>query len=158
MTKNQAYSCLWIKTKHTHAYVQESSIWIKTKHTLAWFYFGNKTWFYLSRIKLMNQNQDYSWLCPRIKHTRAYESKPSILMSQNQVNLCLWIKTKHTHACVPETVSSYYFCAGSGFLVSFQWFGVVDVAGSVAQRWINGVTLLDWRLVLPCDIIWYHIS
>ena len=50
---------------------------------------------------LVNQNQAYSCLCPRIKHTHAYESKPSILIlvSQNRYlptttadqngNLCL---------------------------------------------------------------------
>ena len=51
-----------------------------------------------------------SQLRPAPTTSLAYESKPSIfmLMSQNQAYWSSWINTKHTRACVPETVSSYY--------------------------------------------------
>ena len=60
---------------------------------------------------LMNQNQAYSCLCDRTKHTHAYVIEPSILMlmnqnhmlmNQNQEYSCLFEKTKHTHAYEPE--------------------------------------------------------
>ena len=52
----------------------------------------------------MNQNQAYSCLCDRAKHTHAYVIEPSILMlmNQNQAYSCLCDRTKHTHAYVIE--------------------------------------------------------
>ena len=50
---------------------------------------------------LMNQNQAYSCLCERTKHTHAYVIEPSILMLMNQ---------KQAYSCliVPQLGSSYY--------------------------------------------------
>ena len=49
MWQNQAYSCLWTRTRHNHAYVLEPCI-----------------------LMLMNQHQAYSCLCDRTKHTHTY--------------------------------------------------------------------------------------
>ena len=63
MCQNQAYSCLWTRTKHTRAYVTEPRI-----------------------LMHMSQNQAYSCLCDRSKHN-------SYLCDKTKHNSCLWART-----------------------------------------------------------------